>query len=39
MQAYTSIGVAALGTVFQIALHGTTYCRQLAPYLMMPSGL
>ena len=37
MQADTSVRVGTLGSVFQIAFNRTSYSRQLAAYLMMPS--
>lgn len=39
MQRYASIGIAALGTVFQVALDGATDGRQLAAYLVVTTRL
>ena len=35
MQGYASVGVAAAGTVFQVAFYGAPHCRELAAYLVM----
>ena len=39
MKRDTSIGIRTLGAVLQIAFHGTTDSGQLAPYLVVTSGL
>ena len=39
MERYTSVGIAAFGSVFQVAFYRTTDSRQLASYLVMSSGL
>jgi hypothetical protein len=38
VKADTAIGIRAGGTIFQIALDGTTHCGKLRTYLMMPAG-
>ena len=39
MKTDTSIGIRALCAILEVALYRTTDSCQLAPYLMMPSGL
>jgi hypothetical protein len=38
LKRYAAVGIAAFGTIFQVAFDGASYGRELTPNLMMPPG-